>query len=104
MKQLIKQIEDGGLTVTHKNKRNLWVKAKDAIIMVDSYDLFGLEQSDLMLRLKQRFYIYNIKIDVYNPDNNKTIKNKDKPKIFTPVSERKEKIRELLTNKYKLIP
>jgi hypothetical protein len=103
VKTLIKQIEEKGLKVTHQNKRYLWVKAKGIIIQVDSYDLFGLEEDDLGLRLKQRFYNYNVKIDLYNPDNNRD-KGDDKPKQITSVKEKKEKIRKLLKNKYKLLP
>jgi len=102
MKTLITKIEENGLEVTHHNKRNLWVKAKNVILMLDAYELFGLEDDDLMITIKNRFYVYNVKIDIYNPDNNKSssIKSKD---IYVPVDERKQKIRELLTNKYKLL-
>ena len=107
MEILIKKIEEHGLKVTYYNKHNLWVKAQDTIIMLNSFDLFGLEDDDLMLRIKQRFYIYNIKIDLHNPDNNKSIpiksKSKRKTYVFVTVDEKKKKIRELLTNKYKLL-
>ena len=66
MNLLIKKIEEHGLTVTHHNKRNLWVKAHNTILMCDAYDLFGLEDDDLMLIIKRKFYAYNIKIDLYN--------------------------------------
>jgi len=107
VKLLIKQIEDNGLTVTHNNDRYLWVKAKDMIIMLDAYQLFGLEEDDLMIKIKQQFYMYNIKIDIYNPDNNKSDTPEDekegKPNPFLSDDEKKKRIRELLTNKYKLI-
>ena len=102
MKLLVKQIEEKGLKVTHTNKRYLWVKSQNTIIRVDSYDLFGLEEDDLMICLKQKFCIYNIKIDLHNPDNNKS-KIKNNRYIYISVNEKKEKIRELLINKYKLI-
>ena len=109
MEILIKKIEEYGLKVTHHNKHKLWVKAQDTIIMLDSFDLFGLADDDLMLRIKQRFYIYNIKLDLDNPENNKNTpikssKSKRKTYIYIPVDEKKKKIRELLTNKYKLLP
>lgn len=107
MKQLIQIIEDHGLEVTHNNKRHLWIKAFDSIIRVDSYDLFGLADDDLMLRIKHRFYnVYRIRIDTINPENNKGKKSKNKkvtPK-YIPVGERKENIRKLLTDKFKLLP
>ena len=114
MKALIEQIENKGLEVTHYNKHNLWVKSKNAIVMLDAYKLFGLEEDDLMLTIKQTFYQCNIKIDIHNPDNNKSeskeIKSdEDKEKkekyesLYLTVDEKKKKIRDLLTNKYKLI-
>jgi len=114
VKALIEQIENKGLEVTHYNKHNLWVKAKDMIVMLDAYKLFGLEDDDLMLTLKQKFYQYNIKIDIHNPDNNKSeskevksdeekVQKEKYESLFLTVSEKKKKIRDLLTNKYKLI-
>lgn len=108
MKRVISIIEEHGLTITHSNNRNLWVKSADTIIMLDLYELFGLEVDDLMLHIKQKFYRYNIKIDIHNPDNNKRHNNKPKKSkdrvAYIPIDNRKKKIRELLTNKYKLLP
>jgi len=110
MKHLIKVIEEHGLKVTHHNKKMLWAKAKGTIIQLNSHELFGLEDDDLMLTIKQKFYRFNIKIDLYNPENNKTLKHKSsnhKKNVIEPYSEsitlKKKKIRELLTTKYKLI-
>ena len=106
MEQIIQQIEDIGLKVNHYGIRYLWVTAKRTIVRLDSHELFGLEEDDFGLRIKQIFYINNIKIDLYNPDNNRSTsssKKKHKSNIILSVSEKKLKIRELLKNKYKLL-
>jgi len=102
MNQLKKVIEENGLKVTYKDKRHLWVKFDNIIIMVDSYDLFGLADDDLMLRIKQRFGGYGIKIDLDNLNNNK--KNKEPKHKYIPINERKENIRKILKDKFKLLP
>jgi len=106
MKQLIKVIEEHGIVVTHHNKQMMWVKAKGTIIQLNAHNLFGLEEDDLMLTIKNNFYRFNVKIDLYVPENNKTVTSKKKNKIpdIDFVTEKKTKIRELLTTKYKLIP
>ena len=86
----------------------MWVKSKNIIIRLDSYDFFGLEEDDLGLRLKQRFSAHGVKIDLHNPDNNKptkgqSVSNSDDD-ISPSVGEKKQKIREILKNKYKLLP
>ena len=112
MKILIEQIEKAGLEVTYYNSQDMWVKAGGVIIPISKMDLFGLEKSDLILTLKKMFHHYNIKLDVNNPENNKTkgdevYGDKDKKKkydsLFLTVDEKKKKIRDLLTNKYKFL-
>jgi len=105
--KLIKEIvESYGLIVTYSNKSNVWIKAKDTIIMCSIHELFGLEEADLMLHLKQKFYRLNVKVDLYIPQNNKRIPTKSKNVIpvYSPISDRKKKIRDLLRDKFKLIP
>ncbi len=118
MKELTKQIEDGGMEVAFSNSYNVWIKAVNHTVMIRKSSIMGLEQSDLMLRIKQKFYFHNIKIDLIDVRNNKSKeiyhrtndskkKRKKKKKIETSdelsVYEKKRKIRELLTTKYKLL-
>jgi len=110
MKILKKQIEQYGLQVSIIDKRYLWVKACDTSIKVDAYQIFGLEDEDLILTLKQKFYQYNIKIDVHVPENNKnTLTNNNNKNIkkeksnYNKIDDRKKNIRKILKDKYKLI-
>ena len=106
MKHIKEIIEGYGLIVTYTNKSNMWMKAKDTIIMCSLHDMFGLAEDDLMLYIKQKFYRLNVKVDLENPENNKRIPTKSKidhPK-YIPVGERKQNIRKLLTDKFKLLP
>jgi len=106
--KLIKQIiGEHGLEVTYANNKNIWVKCKNTIICLNIFDLFGLEEDDLMLHIKQHFYRYNIKIDLFVPENNKS-NTKTNVKVILKgvddsVSEKKKNIRNLLTTKYKLL-
>ena len=110
MKVIRKIIESYGLTVTYTNKTNMWIKAQNTVIMCNLHQMFGLSEDNLMLYVKQKFYQVNIKIDLQNPENNKPIKpekkkdkQKDKSK-YIPINERKENIRKILRDKFKLLP
>jgi len=105
MNTLKKQIEDLGIEVRVMDKRFVWVNAQNRSIKIDTYELFGLEKDDLKVILKNKFYQYNIKIDLLVPENNKSTKN---PKPLYNMEEqlikdKKENIRQLLKNKFKLI-
>lgn len=97
-----KQIEDLGLETRIIDKRYIWVKAKDTSIKFDAYELFGLKNDDLILTLKNKFYQYNIKIDLLNPEKNKNTTTKNNT-TYETVNDKKKKIRKLLKNKFKLI-
>jgi hypothetical protein len=103
MKILKKQIENYGLNVSIVDKRYLWIKACDTTIKFDAYELFGLENEDLILSIKQKFYQYNIKIDIHVPENNKSTPIKNKKENYITIDDRKKNIRKILKNKFKLI-
>jgi len=101
---LKKQIEEHGLQVSFVDKRYLWVTACNKTIKVDAYELFGLESNDLILALKQKFYQYNIKIDIHVPENNKNVvKKHEKKEDIISIDDRKKNIRKILKHKIKLI-
>lgn len=102
MNQISKIIQNYGLEVISMDNRYIRVKAKNLILTLDSYSLFGLTTSDMMLSIKQQFYHHNVKIDLYHPKNNHS-EFKNKKSIDLTITEKKEKIRKMLKNKYKLL-
>ena len=129
MNNLRRLLTENNLEVVTIGKRYIGVKYDRFTINVDSYALFSMEDDDALLYVKQEFYKRNIKINIKKtkdvvivPDNTvvndmskkKKKKKKKKGSVVVyrstnyinhkEIKKKKEKIRELLTYKYKLIP
>lgn len=70
------------------------------IVYFNSHELFGMSEDDMMLHIKHRFYNYGVKINLKNPDINKSLIRdiKENKKVHS-VKEKKEHIKKILKNK-----
>lgn len=98
MEEIKKKIESYGLTLVNSTGKFVRIKHGGLIIVLNMFDLLSMTEDDMMLHIKQRFYSYNIKVDLNNPEKNKTTTDFKSTPSKT-LEEKKENIREILKSR-----